>query len=118
MTTAFVPANKRPYKTASHRTQTAFEQISGKLNRYKLKSYDAIEKACSAILKNNHTEPFFTYRIINEPITTYKNKHRGRPSKKVKPEQVAVVQDHFKVELTLDKDALDKPFHVAAITRC
>jgi transposase len=95
------------------KTQTAFEQISGKLNRYKLKSYDAIEKACSAILKRNHTQPFFSYRIINEPITTYKNKHRGRPSKKAKPEQVTVVQDYFKIELTLDQHALDQ-----ALFRC
>ncbi|MBW1750628.1 MAG: IS1634 family transposase [Deltaproteobacteria bacterium] len=96
-----------------NRTLTEFEQISGKLNRYKLKNNEAIDNACSAILKKNHTEAFFTYHIINEPITTYKNKHRGRPSKKVKPEQVAVVQDHFKVELTLDQNALDQ-----AISRC
>jgi len=96
-----------------HRTQTAFEQISGKLNRYKLKSYDAIDKACSAILKKNHTHPFFSYRIINEPITIYKNKHRGRPSTKVKAEQITVVQDHFKVELILDQNALEQ-----ALSRC
>ena len=96
-----------------HRTQSAFEQISGKLNRYKLKSYDAIDKACSAILKKNHTHSFFSYRIINEPITTYKNKQRGRPSKKVKPEQMTVVQDHFKVELILDQNALQQ-----ALSRC
>jgi transposase len=64
------------------KTQKEFEQISTKLNRYKLKSYDAIDKACSAILKKHHTKAFFNYRIINEPITTYKNKHRGRPSKR------------------------------------
>jgi transposase len=95
----------RKQKTLQNRigkTQKAFEQISAKLNRYKLKSYDAIDKACSAILKRNHTKAFFNYRIINEPITTYKNKHRGRPSKKTKPEQVALVQDHFKLELILD----------------
>jgi transposase len=96
-----------------HRTQSAFEQISGKLNRYKLKGYDAIDKACSAILKKNLTHPFFSYRIINEPITTYKNKQRGRPSKKVKPEQMTVVQDHFKVELILDQNALQQ-----ALSRC
>jgi transposase len=95
------------------RTQTAFEQIAGKLNRYKLKSYDAIDKACLTILKNNHTEPFFVYRIINEPITTYKNKHPGRPLKKGDPEKMAVVQDHFKVELRLDKNTLDQ-----ALSRC
>ena len=106
----------RKQKTLQNRigkTQKAFEQISAKLNRYNLKSYDAIDKACSAILKNNHTKPFFTYRIINEPITTYKNKHRGRPSKKAKPEQVAVVQDHFKVELVLDQNTLEK-----GLSRC
>jgi transposase len=106
----------RKQKTLQNRinkTQKAFEQISTKLNRYKLKSYDAIDKACSAILKRNHTKAFFNYRIINEPITTYKNKHRGRPSKKAKPEQVAVVQDHFKVELILDQNALEH-----ALSRC
>jgi transposase len=103
----------RKQKTLQNRvnkTQKAFEQISTKLNRYKLKSYDAIDKACSAILKRHHTKAFFTYRIINEPITTYKNKHRGRPSKKVKPEQVAVVEDHFKIELILDQNALQQAF--------
>jgi transposase len=106
----------RKQKTLQNRiekTKTAFQQISGKLNLYKLKGYDAIDKACRAILKNNHTEPFFTYRITNEPITTYKNKHRGRPSKKAKPEQVAVALDHFKVELALDQNTLDQ-----ALSRC
>ena len=106
----------RKQKTLQNRigkTQKAFEQISAKLNRYKLKSYDAIDKACSAILKRHHTKDFFTYRIINEPITTYKNKHRGRPSKKAKPEQTAIVQDHFKLELILDQNALDR-----ALSRC
>jgi transposase len=106
----------RKQKTLQNRigkTQKAFEQISAKLNRYKLKSYDAIDKACSAILKRHHTKDFFTYRIINEPITSYKNKHRGRPSKKAKPEQIAIVQDHFKLELILDQNALDR-----ALSRC
>ena len=104
---------QKTIQTRIHRTQTAFEHIAGKLNRYKLKSYDAIDKACSAILKKNHTKHFFTYRIINEPITTYKNKHRGRPSTKVKPEQITVVQDHFKIELILDQNALEQ-----ALSRC
>ena len=95
------------------RTQTAFEQLSTKLNRYKLKNYEAIDKACSAILKNKRTQAFFTYRIINEPINIYKNRHRGRPSKQVKPEQITVVQDHFKVELILDQNALQQ-----ALSRC
>ena len=104
---------QKTIQTRIQKTQTAFEQIAGKLNRYKLKSYDAIDKACSAILKKNHTKRFFTYRIINEPITTYKNKHRGRPLTKVEPEQITVVQDHFKIELILDQNALQQ-----ALSRC
>jgi len=96
-----------------NKTKAAFEQLVGKLNRYKLKSYDAIDKACSAILKKNQTTSFFTYRITNEPLTIYKNKSRGRPSKKAKPAQVAVAQDHFKVELSFNQNAFDK-----ALSRC
>jgi transposase len=105
----------RKQKTLRNRidkTKTAFKQISGKLNRYKLKSHDAIDKTCSAILKKNHTADLFTYKIINEPITTYKNKNRGRPSKKIEPEKVAVVKDHFKVELIIDQNAVEQAlFH-------
>ena len=104
---------QKTIQTRIGKTQTAFEQIAGKLNRYKLKSYDAIDKACSAILKKNQTKRFFTYRIINEPITTNKNKHRGRPLTKIKPEQITVVQDHFKIELILDQNALQQ-----ALSRC
>ena len=104
---------QKTLKNRIRKTQKAFELLSDKLNRYKLKSHDAIGKACSAIFKGNQTQSFFSYRIINEPVTTYKNKHRGRPSKKVEPEKVAVVQDHFKLELTLDQDAVDQ-----ALFRC
>ena len=104
---------QKTLQTRIGKTQQAFEKIAGKLNRYKLKSYDAIDKACSTILKKDQTQAFFTYRIVNEPITTYKNKQRGRPSQKAKPEQVAVVQDHFKVELILDHNALQQ-----ALSRC
>ena len=104
---------QKTLKNRIKRTQTAFEEISGKLNRYKLKTYDAIDRACSDILKKNNTESIFTYRIINEPITTYKNKRRGRPSKKAESEKIPVVQDHFKVELSLNQSALDQ-----ALSRC
>jgi transposase len=104
---------QKTIQTRIQKTQTAFEQVAGKLNRYKLKSYDAIDKACSAILKKNHTKRFFTYRIINEPITAYKNRDRGRPSTKIKPEKITVVQDHFKIELILDQNALEQ-----ALSRC
>ena len=86
---------QKTLKNRIRKTQKAFEQLSGKLNRYKLKTHDAIGQACSAIFNSNHTQSFFSYRIINDPVTTYKNKHRGRPSKNAKPEQVAVIQNRF-----------------------
>ena len=103
----------RKQKTLNRRiekTKAEFELLGTKLNRYKLKTQDAIDKACKAILKKYRTQGFFTYRIVNEPITTYKNKRRGRPSKNATPEYVAVVQDHFSLELNFDQEAFDQEF--------
>lgn len=92
------------------KTVEAFEELSGKLNRYKLKNHEAIDKACAAILKKYKTGAFFTYTINNDPVTTYKNKKRGRPSSEGKVEKTAVVQDCFNVQLNPDKDAFEKAF--------
>lgn len=94
-------------------TKTDFEDLSKKLNRYNLKTEQAIDKACKAILKASKTESFFTYRIINEPVTSYRNKHRGRTPKNKQPEKVAVVRDHFSVHLDFDQDAFQ-----TALCRC
>ena len=94
-------------------TQAQFQELATKLNRYQLKTEQAINQACADILKTNHSESFFTYRTINDPITTYKNKHRGRPCKNAKPEQIAVVQDHFHVQLEFDQNAYQQ-----ALSRC
>jgi transposase len=94
-------------------TKADFEQLATKLNRYKLKTEQAIDKACRDILKANNTQSFFTYRVINDPITTYKNKHRGRPSKNTTPQQIAVVRDHFLVQLNFDENAYQQ-----ALSRC
>jgi len=106
----------RKRKTLQNRidkTNAAFRELTGKLNRYKLKTHEAIDKACASILKKHKTAPFFTYTIINEPLTSYKNKKPGRPSITAKSEQVAVVQDHFRVQFVFDQDAFDK-----ALSRC
>jgi hypothetical protein len=58
-----------------------------------LKTHEAIDKACAAILKKHKTAAFYTYPISNEPVITYKNKKRGRPSKKVNSPNMSVV--HF-----------------------
>ena len=95
------------------RTTAAFQELTGKLNRYKLKTHEAIDKVCAAILKKHKTAPFFTYTITNTPITSYKNKKPGRPSKTAKSDRVAIVQDHFKVQLVFDQDAFDR-----GLSRC
>lgn len=62
------------------KTRDDFQELSGKLNRYKLKSQEQINAACAAILKKNNIESFFTNTVINNPVTIYKNGKRGRPS--------------------------------------
>jgi transposase len=95
------------------KTSGDFKQLDGRLNRHKLKTREAIEKACDAILKRRGTKDFFTYQIVNTPITTYKNGHRGRPSKKTPEEKIEVSTDHFRVDLAFQPQAFD-----AALSRC
>jgi transposase len=104
---------KKTLQNRIDKTRKAFSELDSKINRYKLKTEQSIEKACNAILKANHTKPFFTYQIINEPITTYKNKKRGRPAKNTKPVQIAVVKDHFRIVLSFEQHAFDQ-----ALSRC
>ncbi len=94
-------------------TRKAFIELESKINRYKLKTEQSIEKACKNILKAKHSQLFFTYQIINEPITTYKNKKRGRPAQNTRPKQTAVINDHFRIVLNFDQDAFDQ-----ALSRC
>jgi transposase len=87
------------------KTRDDFKVLSGKLNRYKLKSREQIDAACAAILKKNNTESFFTYTVINNPVTTYKNTKRGRPSED--SEKISEVNDHFSVHHEFDKNAFE-----------
>lgn len=54
------------------RTQAAFKAQEAKLNRYRLKTSAAIEKACQTILKKHQTAALFSDPIVNEPIIIYK----------------------------------------------
>lgn len=94
-------------------TKIQFQQLAQKLNHYNLKTQHDIDKACAKILKSNSTESFFTYRITNDPIITYKNKHRGRLPKNAVAEKIAVVRDHFRVQLDFDQDA-----YLKALSHC
>lgn len=93
------------------KTRDDFQELSGKLNRYKLKSREQIESACAAILKKKNTKSFFTYTVINNPVTTYKNSKRGRPSEN--SEKTAEVNDHFSVHHEFDKTTFEK-----ALSQC
>jgi transposase len=88
------------------KTRDGFQELSGKLNRYKLKSREQIDAACAAVLKKNNTGSFFTYTVVNNPVTTYKNSKRGRPS--ANSEKIVVVNDHFSIHHEFDENAFEK----------
>ena len=85
------------------KTLLMFEEVEGKLNKYTLKTKIAIEKRCGAILKKYQTGDFLQYKINNNPVTTYKNKGKGRPTKGKTPEQIAVVKDNFSISLDFNQ---------------
>lgn len=104
----------RKRKTIDERikkTRISFDEISKKLNKRKLKTKENIQKACDAVLKKYHTSDFFSYNIINDPVITYKNTKRGRPSKNKIPEQTEVVTDHFSLELIFDQEAYENELY-------
>jgi transposase len=104
---------RRTLKNRVANTKTAFKELNKKLNKYKLKTEEAIDKACASILKKYYTTDFFKYSIKNEPLTTYKNKKRGRPAKNKKQDKIAVNTDHFSVGLKFDEAIFEK-----ALYRC
>jgi len=102
----------RTLKNRVEKTQNAFKDLSKRLNKYKLKTHEAIDKACASILKKYHTNDFFRYRIKNDPIITYKNKKAGRPERNKKAEKMAVSTDHFSVELIFAQSAFQNALYL------
>ena len=90
------------------KTKEAFNDLSTRINAYRLKTEAAIDKACQAILKKYKTQSLFEYTLINDPVVTYKNKKRGRPSASKPVEKVAVVQDRFCIDLRFDESAFNR----------
>lgn len=93
------------------KTREELESLTGKLNRYKLKTHEQIDAACSAILKKYKTESFVNCTLSNSPVTTYKNAKPGKPQKN--SEKIAVNKDHYSVHYTIDNHAVDH-----AMNRC
>lgn len=97
----------------AEKTRQAFAELTPRLNAYRLKTRESIEKACDAILRKYQSAEFFTYTISNNPVVTYKNKKKGRPKNGEKPEKVKVVTDHFSVALHFNETAFEE-----ALYRC
>jgi transposase len=51
------------------KTRKAFDELSSKLNRYRLKEEGAIGKACQAILNKYKTDDYFAYTLHNNQAT-------------------------------------------------
>jgi len=110
---ALFARKRRTLDNRIEKTRAAFNELSAKLNKYRLKTEEAIDAACQKILKKNQTADLFTYQIENHPRLTYKNKRRGRQPKNGKVEKQAIATDHFSVSLTFHPDAYEK-----ALDRC
>lgn len=100
-------------KNRVEKCRQAFADLEPKLNQYRLKNEAAIDKRCTSILKKHKALDFFTYHIVNNPVTTYKNKKKGRPAEGAEVEKTAVVKDHFTVKLDFNQSAFEK-----ALFRC
>jgi transposase len=81
------------------KTQGAFNELSSKLNAYRLKEEAAIDKSCQAILKKYKSGDLFEYTLQNDPLVTYKNSKRGKPSTTRPMEKAPVVQNRYRVDL-------------------
>jgi len=102
---------RRTLENRVTKTKTAFKELNKKLNKYKLKTKESMDKACASILKKYYTTDFFEYSIKNEPIIAYKNKKRGRPVKNKKQEKIAVSTDHFSIQFKFDEAAFEKALY-------
>lgn len=90
------------------KTRQAFAELTPRLNAYRLKSKESIEKACNAILRKYQSVEFFSYTISNDPAITYRNKKKGRPANGKKQEKIEIVTDHFNVDLHFNETAFEK----------
>ena len=50
----------------------------------------------------------FEYTLHNEPLVTYKNSQRGRPSATLPLEKVPVTTDRFRIDLRFNQSAYDQ----------
>ena len=69
MIRAYLPEKRRTLENRIQKTKTAFDQLNLRLNKYKLKTYESIEKACVGHLKKSTIrKTTFSTTINNDPI--------------------------------------------------
>jgi len=89
------------------KANAAFESLASRINTYRLKTKDAIDKACKAIVKKYKLTDFLSYHIYNDPKLISKNKKRGRPSATQPVEKVKIVKDHFCLKWQINEKAVE-----------
>ncbi len=94
------------------KTKAAFEELKTKLNKYKLKTQTAIDKASTNILEKYHTRELFEHKINNDPIVTYKNKKKGKSAKGKKRQKVKVVKNFYSIELMFKEMAYQDELYI------
>jgi len=87
------------------RTTIALDALRGKLNRYQLKTREAIEDACAAILKTYQTTALVSVTVTNAPKTTYKYAKPGRPASG--DDRIEILTDHFDLTVSRDDQAIE-----------
>ncbi|MCP4398819.1 MAG: IS1634 family transposase [bacterium] len=86
-------------------TNLALQTLRGTLNRYQLKTRDAIDTACAEILRTYQTSEFVSIRVTNAPRTSYKYTKPGRPAPG--DERIEMVTDHFDLTVSHDEQAIE-----------
>jgi transposase len=97
---------ERSLTTRLEQTALAFETLRGKLNRYHLKTHDAIDTACADILRTYQTSEFLSVRVTNTPKTSYTYAKPGRPAPD--DERIEILTDHFDLTISRDEQAIEK----------
>lgn len=87
-------------------TALALETLRGKLNRYQLKTREAIDNACADILRKYHTSEFISVSVTNAPNTSYKYARPGRPAPD--DERLEILTDHFDLTVSRDEQAIEE----------
>ncbi len=66
------------------KTIDALDKLKQKIGRRKLRTKEQIMEAVASILELNNSQQYFSWHIISEDITEYKQNGKGRPGKNTK----------------------------------